>query len=192
MEPDIHELRKNYERLDNERIIRLATEEATELRPEALELLKQIIKERGLSPVVGKAIDVQFKAIDEKTLLGYCELLRRLPCPSCNSVDEKLNGNIIATVSGGYYFENVKIACPTCLDRAYSRSNLSIALTGWWRLPGLFNTPRALRFNKKMKKFDHVEVASEPLKQFVSGQAGRIELNRNSPEGLLDILLYPR
>ena len=45
---------------------------------------------------------------------------------------------------------------------------------------------------KKMKKFDHVEEASEPLKQFVSGQAGRIELNRNSPEGLLDILLYPR
>jgi hypothetical protein len=192
MEPDIEELRKNYERLDDARIIRLASEEATELRPEALELLKQIIKERGLSPVVGKAIEVQFKEIDERTLLGYCELLRLLPCPACKSVNEKLNGNIIATVSGGYYFENVKIACPTCLDRAYSRSNLSIALSGWWRLPGLYNTPRALIFNKKMKKFDHIEEPSGSLRLFVAKQAGRIELNCNSTEGLIDILLYPR
>jgi hypothetical protein len=192
MEPDIDELRKNYERLDDERIIRLASEEATELRPEALELLKQIIKERGLSPVVGKAIDVQFKAIDEGTLLGYCELLRRLPCPSCNSVNERLNGNIIATLSSGYYFENIKIACPTCLDKAYSRANLNIALSGWWRLPGLYNTPRALIFNKKMKKLNHIEEPSQSLMLFVAKQAGRIELNRNSPEGLIDILLYPR
>ena len=43
-----------------------------------------------------------------------------------------------------------------------------------------------------MKKLDHIEEASEPLKVFVAQQAGRIELNRNSPEGLTDLLLYPR
>lgn len=192
MGPDIEDLRKNYERLDDARIIRLASEEATELRPEALDLLKNIIKERGLSLVVGEAIEVQFKEIDEKTLLSYCELLRRLPCPRCKSVNEKLNGNIIATLSSGYYFENIKITCPTCLDQAYSKANLNIALSGWWRLPGLFNTPRALIFNKKMKKLDHIEEASKPLRAFVSAQAGRIELNRNNAEGLSDILLYPR
>ena len=192
MEPDIEELRKNYERLDDTRIIRLASEEATELRPEALDLLKQIIKERGLSPVLSDAIAVQFKQLDDKTLLSYCELLRKLPCPQCNAVNEKLNGNMIATLAGGYYFENFKVACPTCLDKAYSRANLKIALTGWWRFPGLFNTPRALVFNKKMKKLDHIGEASDLLKVFVTQQAGRIELNRNNPEGLTDILLYPR
>jgi hypothetical protein len=192
MGPEIAELRKNYERLDDERIIRLASEEATELRPEALELLKQIIKERGLSPVVSESIDVQFEELDENKLESYCELLRRLPCPQCNAINERLNGNVVATVSGGYYFENLKIACPTCLDKAYSTANLKIALTGWWRLPGLFNTPRALMFNKKMKKWNHIGEASGPLKAFVSSHAGRIELNRSNPEGLTDILLYPR
>ena len=191
MEPEIAELRKNYERLDDERIIRLASEEATELRPEALELLKQIIKERGLSPVVSESIGVQFE-LDEKKIEGYCALLRGLTCPQCNSMNEKLNGNVVATLAGGYYFENLKIECPTCLDKAYSAANLKIALTGWWRLPGLFNAPRALIFNKKMKKWNHIETASEPLKAFVSSHAGRIELNRNNPEGLTDILLYPR
>src|SRR5258708_5825218 len=98
MEPNIDQLRKNYERFDDSKLIRIATEEAAGLRPEALALLVQILKERGLSEGIAKGIDVQFKKIDEKTLTAYCELLRGLPCPVCNLKNEKLNATITGTV----------------------------------------------------------------------------------------------
>jgi hypothetical protein len=192
MEPDIAELRKNYERLDDARIIRLASEEASELRPEALELLKQIIKERKLSPVVSNAINVQVKEIDEKTLSAYCDLLRRLPCPVCNSINEKLNANIIASLASGYYFSEVQIACPSCLDKAYGKANLNAALFGWWRILGIINMPRVFAFNRRIKKLNHIPEASNALKEFVLKRAGRIELYRNNSEELTDIILYPR
>src|SRR5271170_8094697 len=98
MEPGIEELRKNYERFDDRKLIRIASEEASGLRPEALELVKTIIKERGLSEHITKAIDVQFEKITEAKLLEYAELLRRLPCPVCNGAFEKLNATMTATV----------------------------------------------------------------------------------------------
>jgi len=192
MDYDIADIRKNYEKLDNERIIRLASEEADGLRPEALDLLRQIIRERGLPPAVSRALEVQVEEMDEKTLTGYCGLLRSLPCPQCNSVTEKLNANIVAQVSGGMFFPEPKVACPTCLDKAYVSANTHNGLFGWRSIFGLVNVPRALLFNRKMKKFNHITEATDALRDFVLKRAGRIELYRNDPEGLSDILLFPR
>jgi len=189
METDIEDIRKNYEKLDNERIIRLASEEADGLRPEALDLLKQIIRERGLPSKVSKALEVQVEIMDEKTLIGYCELLRNLPCPQCNAVREKLNADVIAQVSGGM---ETKVACPNCLDKTYVSANTHAAWFGWRSIFGIINVPRALLFNRRMKKFNHIPEASDPLKEFVLKRAGRIELYRNDQEGLSDILLFPR
>ena len=94
MLPNTEELRKNYERFDDAKLIRLATEEASGLRPEAVELIRQIIRERGLSEDIVKGLEVQRQEIDEKTLLAYVELLRTLPCPLCSSKKEKLNATM--------------------------------------------------------------------------------------------------
>ena len=96
MLPNLKELTETYESFDDSKLIRLATEEAAELRPEAVELLKQIIKERGLSEDILKGIDVQIQGVDDEKLLEYAELLRRLPCPVCRLTNEKLN----ATMTG--------------------------------------------------------------------------------------------
>ncbi|HEY8782897.1 MAG TPA: hypothetical protein VIM16_14830 [Mucilaginibacter sp.] len=197
MEPNIEELRKNYESFADEKLIRVATEDATGLRPEALELLKQIIKERGLSQSVTKGIDAQFKKIDEKTLLEYCELLRRLPCPICNSEYDKLNATITGTVISFIvmtsYRKEIKIACPTCLDKQNNNAMIKSALLGWWGLPwGVVRTPKALLFNNKMKKQNHRSEANDVLKAFVLERVGRIEASRNNQEGLNDIIQYIR
>jgi hypothetical protein len=192
MEPDLIEIKKNYERLDEERIIRLASEEATGLRPEALELLKQVVKERRLPAIVTRSIEVQFEPMDENTLTAYCELLRRLPCPVCNSTAEKLNANTVASAEYRYLTRAIKVACPPCLDKAFLAANQRTALRGWQSILGLINIPRALLFNKKMKPLNHLPEATDVLKKFVSGRVGRIELNRDNPEGLADILLFPR
>lgn len=197
MEPGIDELRKNYEGYTDEKLIRIASEEATGLRPEALELLKQIIEERGLSPNIRKSIDAQFKKIDEKTLLEYCEVLRSLPCPICNSPYNKLNATITGTVTSFLvmtsYRKEIKIACPKCLDKLNDNAITKSALLGWWGLPwGIIRTPKAILFNLKMKKQNHAPEANDILKAFVLERIGRIETNRDNPDGLIDIIQYIR
>lgn len=197
MEPSITELRKNYESLPDDKIIRLASEEARSLRPEALELLKQIIKERGLSADVTNSIDAQSKKITEDILLEYTELLRGLPCPVCNTAGDKLNATITGTVISFIlmtsYQKEVKIACPACLNKLNNNAIIKSALLGWWGLPwGIFRTPQALILNNKMKKQNNLQEANGVFKSFVLQRIGRIEANRNNPSGLNDIIQYIR
>src|SRR5687768_1502959 len=135
MLPNLKELRETYESFDDSKLIRLATEEASELRPEAVELLKQIIKERGLSEDILKGIDVQIQEIDNEKLLEYAELLRGLPCPVCRSTNEKLNatmtGIAISFIIFTNYEKELKIACPDCLDKANNKAIVKSALLGW-------------------------------------------------------------
>ncbi|HEY2583116.1 MAG TPA: hypothetical protein VGI43_14995 [Mucilaginibacter sp.] len=197
MEPNIEELRKNYESFPDEKLIRIATEEATGLRPEALELLRQIIKERGLSQEITKSIDAQFQKIDDKTLLEYSDLLRRLPCPFCNSNIDKLNatmtGTVVSFIFMTSYRKEIKIGCPKCLDKQNNAAINKSALLGWWGLPwGIVKTIQAFIFNAKMKKQNNLPEANDILKSFVLNRIGRIEASRNNPAELSDMILYIR
>jgi hypothetical protein len=193
MLPNLEELRKNYERFDDSKLIRLATEEASELRPEAVELLKQIIKERGLSEDILKGIDVQIQEIDNEKLLEYSELLRGLPCPVCQSTNEKLNatmtGTVISFIILTNYEKELKIACPNCLDKANNKAITKSALLGWWGFPwGLIRTTQALLFNDKMKKQNRLFGPNDLLKGFVLERIGRLEASRNNPSELQEII----
>ena len=197
MEPSLEQLRKNYDQFDDKKLIRIATEEAAGLRPEALELVKQIIKERGLSTAVTKGIDVQLEKIGDARLHEYTELLRRLPCPVCNRTDEKLNASITATAISYIFLtqlrKELKIACPQCLDKLHKDATTKSALFGWWGIPwGIIRTPGAIIFNNKMKKGNSLNEANNLLKSFVLDRVGRIESSRNNQEELLDIITHIR
>lgn len=197
MEPNIEQLRKNYERFDDRKLIRIATEEATSLRPEALELVKEIIKERNLSEDVLKGVEVQFKEVDEKTLNEYTELLRKLPCPVCKSNSDKLNatmiGNVMSFIIMTNYEKAIKIACPKCLDKFHNKAMIKTALLGWWGIPwGIIRTSQALILNSKMKSKNHSFEPTEILSGFVSQRIGRIEANRNNKEELESLIEHIR
>jgi len=197
MEPSIDELRKNYERFDDNKLIRLASEEATRLRPEALELLKQIIKERGLSTDVLTGIEAQFKQPDEKSLRVYTDLLRKQSCPICDSTAQPLNATMVASVMSFIVFTHYKkelvIGCPDCLDKQNNNAMLKSALMGWWSLPwGLIRTPKSLMLNSKMKKQNHNYEANDLFKSFTLQRIGRIEANKNNPEQLQLIVKHIR
>jgi hypothetical protein len=197
MEPSIDQLKKNYEGFDNNKLIRLATEEASSLRPEALIVLKAVIKEKGLSDDVLRGIDVQLNGVSEKALLDYAELLRKQPCPVCNATTEKLNATLAATVMSFIimtnYKKELKIACPTCLDKQNNKAMLTSGLLGWWGIPwGIVRTVQALILNNKMKKQNHLQDPNDLFKAFVYKRVGRIEANRNKPESLQEMIIYPR
>jgi hypothetical protein len=197
MEPNLEELRKNYERFDDNKLIRIATEEATGLRPEAVGLLKQIIKERGLSEDITKGIDAQFQEINNEGLAEYTELLRVQPCPVCKSTNNKLNATIAASVISFVimtnYEKELKIACPDCLDKANNTAMIKSVLLGWWGFPwGIIRTPQALLLNNKMKKQNRLAEPNDLFNAFVLGRIGRLEANRNNPTKLQEIIEHIR
>lgn len=196
MEPNLKDLRKNYERFSDEKLIRIATEEATDLRPEALALLREIIQERGLSEDIHRGIEAQFEEVDYLTLYKYAELLRGLPCPLCGSEKEKLNATIIGTVISIIYAteyrKELKIACPDCLDKANNQAMLKSALLGWWGASGIFKTPQALFLNEKMKKQNRLAEPNGLFLGFVLERRGRIEANKNNPSELKDLIKHIR
>jgi hypothetical protein len=189
MLPTIEELRKNYEQFDNNKLTKLATEEANGLRPEALELIKQIIKQRGMPDQILKGIDAQFKEVTEAELIEYCEILRKLPCPFCNSTNNKLNATMTAKVVNYFvmtsYEKEIKIGCPTCLDRQNNDAMVKSTLFGLWVIPwGTIKTIQSMIFNNKMKRQNWKFEANDLLKVFVLERVGRIEANRDSIDEL--------
>lgn len=188
MEPSIDELRRNYESFDDNKLIRIATREASSLRPEALDLLQQIIKERKLSNNISAAIDVQF-GIDEEQLIEYCDIIRKQPCPVCGTFSYRLNAAIVSkTVSFivmSSYTSELIIACPDCLDRRNDKDTLITMLLGWWEpFKGIYHSLKTISSNNKIKKEHHSKEPSEWLKAFVLQNIGSIELNRKNSEEL--------
>jgi hypothetical protein len=197
MIPNLEQLRKNYEQFDDKKLLRIASEEAARLRPEALELLKQEIARRGLTTDAVKAADVLTKQVSAEEFAGYVETLRNLPCPICRGTGEKLNATIVSNVMSFIVFthqsKEVKIACPRCLNKQNNNAMVKTALLGWWGIPfGLIRTPAALMFNARQKAQNDLPEANDLFKSFVYGRLGRIEANKNNPEGLKDIITHIR
>lgn len=193
MGPTIDELRENYKGLPDDKLIRLATTEVDGLRPEAIQVMKEEIKRRGLPSGLLNGIDVQTKEISEDELLAYCELLRRRSCPVCNSSSAKLNATITATVVSYIimtnYEEKLEIACPDCLDKANKDAMIKTALFGWWGFPsGIYRSIKALLHNKKMNGLTRLAGPNEYLKGFVLGQVGTIEANKTNNERLQSLV----
>ena len=97
MLPDENELKRTYADFPDGKLVKMATQQARELRPEALELLQEELKKRGLLQRLQQGIDLLFRQADEGVIAWYCEVIRNLPCPRCNALTNKLN----ATLTGG-------------------------------------------------------------------------------------------
>lgn len=189
MKSMIDELRENYKSLPDDKLIRVATTDVSGLRPEAIQVLQEEIKRRGLSDGLIDGIEIQTKEISTDELLAYCELLRRRPCPVCNATSAKLNATMTATTVSYLimtsYEEQLLIACPDCLDKANKDAMIKTALFGWWGFPsGIYRTIKALIHNKKMKGMTRLTEPNDYFKGFVLSQIGTIEANKTNSERL--------
>jgi hypothetical protein len=193
MQPSIDDLRKNYKRLSDDVLMKIATAEAAGLRPEAIQVIQEEINSRGLSKTLLAGMEIQSREISEIELLAYCELIRQQPCPVCHSSVKKINATIIATVISYVIMssdeDKLIIACPDCMAKQLKDASFTTALFGWWGLPsGPFKTIGVLMQNKKMSKQIHLAEPSAHLKVFVLQNIGTIEANRSNAEGLASLL----
>lgn len=195
MEPPIAKIRERYQRMSDEDLVKLATEEARGLREDAQRVLLEEMANRQLSAEVFMGMQDQLADIDSETVWRSAEIIRTQPCPHCGSTDKKLNATLAATAIGMLvlYSYEVKfyIGCPHCLDKQHNRANMNTALLGWWGLPGAFFRPfMAFLLNVKKRKQNHQEAATIEMLLYAQQNLGKIRRHENNPTALRDILRY--
>jgi hypothetical protein len=190
---DIQFVRENYQRMSDDELVRVATQDAAGLTAEAQEIVKDEIEKRGLDRNIINGVQAQNKAYTIEEIDQYCEIVRDLDCPSCGSSASKLNGTLISEVMSFIVFtqctKKLKIACPDCLDKANSKALTKTVALGWWGIPwGIVRTVQAIEQNIKSKKTNHFAESNNFLKSFVLAKVGQFETYKDNPEKLQEII----
>ena len=193
MEVSIEDLKRNYKGFSDAELIRIATKDASDLREDAIRVLQEEIKSRGLSVELFKGVEVQRKQITEEEFSDYCKLLQKLPCPVCGSVSHKLNATVTSKVMSFIVITNYEkklvIGCPACLSKANSNALVSSALLGWWGIPwGFIRTIQAIIFNNKMSRLIWHEEPSDYFRGFVLRNVGVVEANKTNNDRLQSLI----
>src|ERR671927_98540 len=95
---DIQFVRENYQRLSDQELIRVATQDAVGLTPEAQEVIKEEIERRKLDTNIVKGVQAQNKSYTIQEIDNYCDIVRKLNCPSCGTSSTRLNGTMTSEV----------------------------------------------------------------------------------------------
>jgi hypothetical protein len=190
---DISFVEEMYRSMSDEELIRVATQDAYGLTPEAMEVVKNEIARRNLDSGISKGVEAQNKTYSKEELSPYCELVSNLPCPTCSSNAEKLNGTIAYEVMSFIVFtqykKKLKIACPYCLDKANNIALAKSAILGWWGIPwGFIKTIQAIAVNTQNRKTNHQDTPNDFLLAFVLNNIGQLEAYKNEPKKIEELL----
>jgi predicted nucleic-acid-binding Zn-ribbon protein len=190
---DIKFVQERYERMSDDELIRIATQDAYGLTPEAMEVVKAEIQKRGLDENISKGVEAQNKSYAIEEIDTYCDIVSNLSCPSCGNMTERLNATMTGEVMSFIFFttynKKIKVGCPHCLDKANSNALTKTALLGWWGFPwGVIRTPQAIALNIKSKRTNHLPGHNDYFRSFTLGVIGELETYKNNKEKLLQIL----
>jgi hypothetical protein len=191
---DIDFVRATYQRMSDQELTAQLTQHAAGLTPEAMELVKDEIKKRGLHPNLASSVDIQQKeSFTIEEIDQYCELLRALPCPVTDSTENKLNATLTATARSyvfmTHYNTKIVIGSPEALRNAHNKAMLISALTGWWGIPwGPIRTLTAVFVNLRNKKTTYRDLPIDHFRTFVLANIGEIEAHRDDKAMLKRII----
>ncbi len=190
---NIKDIEKNYERMSDDELVRIATRNARGLRPEVFGIIENEIKKRNLSPDLLQGVTAQNKEYSIEEIETYSELLRNVPCPACGKSTERLNGTILYTVKSFVILttsqKEIFVACPDCLNKQNNKAMLSTALLGFWGIPwGLFKSLVYIYRNYKAKQANRQDTSSDALLSFTLSNIGAIATYQNNPKQLQEFL----
>lgn len=190
---DIQFVRENYQKMSDEELVHVATQDASGLTQEAQEVVKEEIQKRGLDANIIKGLEAQNKAFEIKEIDIYCNIVQNLNCPVCGSASQKLNatltGEVISYILLTQCKKKIIVACPDCLDKASKAALTKTATLGWWGIPwGIFRTIQYITLNLKSKKANHLDTPNKFLRSFVLSRIGQLETYKNNKEKLQQII----
>ena len=189
---DINSIKNYYSGISDEKLIHHATHDIQGLTPEAQIVIKEEINKRGLNELLeGSKIDLTKLSQDEFQV--YVDIIRNLQCPNCKSKDEKLNAILVSKVISAIFFTNseeeIKIACPECLNKYLEKADASTAAKGFFALPwGIVKSTQALSSNDNMRKLLSKNDPTQFLRGFVYQNIRYIESFKNNKEKLYKLI----
>lgn len=190
---DISFVQERYQRMTDDELIRVATQDAYGLTAEAMEVVKAEIIKRGLDENIIKGVEAQNKAYSIEEIDAYCDIVSKLSCPICGNTNERLNGTMISEVMSFLFFtqhsKKIKVGCPHCLDKANENALIKSAVLGWWGIPwGIIRTPQAISVNIKSKRTNHLGEHNDYLRTFVLSSIGELEAYKDDKEKLQQVI----
>lgn len=194
---DIRFVRENYQRMTDEEFVRIATQDAAGLTPDAQEVVREEVERRKLDKSIIKGVLAQNRSYTIEEIDEYCDLLRNLTCPSCGTTSVKLNGTMTSEVVSYLVItqmtKELKIACPRCLDKANNYATTKTLLLGWWGIPwGIVRTIQAVIHNTRRRKTNRHESPNDYLRGYVLSKIGQLETFKDDKEKLQQIIAVAR
>ena len=179
--PTRDELIRYYETLHYDRLLALAVNEAAQLTPEALGVLREEVHRRGLDNDLRDAIEIQTRRVEPAEQEELVQRFRKLPCPICNAQAALLNGARVATAYSFLvmttYEEVLVIGCPQCILAAARKANRATAAFAWWGIPwGPIRGLKAMSVNHEASAAAERHEATADLRQYVASNLGEVML----------------
>lgn len=189
---DVKFVQERYEKMSNDELIYLVTQNGSGLTAEALAIAKNEIAKRGLKGGYANALEVQNKTYTVGEIDAYCSLINNLKCPVCEGSSSRLNGTFTTEVMSFILITQTKtkvhVGCPDCLDELNNAALGKTAVLGWWSFMGIFKTIGAIIDNIKHKRANHQESPNTALRSFVLSNIGLIELHKNDSAALYQVI----
>ena len=190
---DIQFVRENYQKKTDAELIQAVTTDVVGLTPEALEVVKEEIIRRKLDTSIIKGLEAQNKTYTIEEVDRYCNIIRKLNCPTCGTSQTELNATMTSEVMSFILFtqwkKKLKIGCPDCLDKANESALTITALAGWWGIPwGFIRTIQAIGQNIKNKKTNHSDTPNDFLRSYTLSKIGELETYKDNREKLQQII----
>ena len=114
---------EHYSQMPNERLLLIATHEASGLTEEAQRVLLAEIESRGLDPVVRRAVESQIKSLTQHEIDALIKAVRNQACPQCGGDDRLLNGGFIAEVKKFNLFYIRRFGTCYCMSNLFNGSS---------------------------------------------------------------------
>ncbi len=196
MDVNKERLRERYQKLYDEDIERLANYEAEGLNPEALAVLKEEIKRRGLSNEFQSTVDIQVRGVSEEEQKEIIRKISVLPCPLCGRKQNYLNAFNVMSVKSIIILTFVEkpliIACPECISTSAKNALIKNLFLGWWGIPwGPFRTIHSIFLNLKAINANNCNSPTSEFNDFIKPYSAAIKarIDRiNNINELLDLI----
>jgi hypothetical protein len=190
---DTEFVRQNYQKMTDQELIRVATQDVCGLTIEAQEVVKEEIKQRNLDSNIIRGVEVQNRSLSIEDLDKYCVIIQKLNCPACQSSSQKLNatltGEVVSYIFLTRYKKKLHIACPDCLDKANNAALTKTAIFGWWAIPwGTIRTIQSILLNLKSKRTNHLDTPNDFLRSFVLSKVGQLETYKDNKEKIRQLI----
>ncbi|MFT3796136.1 hypothetical protein [Flavobacterium sp.] len=169
------EIKRNYKKFDDWKIIELAQDAGT-LRKEIIPILNQEIKDRNLGDDLLIWVGLEsnkFTGLERERLI---DTIRKEKCSLCLE-HGRLEGYEFTTIKSYFIDSQTKnetlIICTECAQTKRTDSIVTTLLWGWWSRYGLFYTPVEVILTL-IRWIRHQQEDKETIDLFIDNTTGRI------------------